>query len=172
MFLLNWLPDIVIHTILILGCIGVLVSFVLNFISGFTLYKVPVQIVGILLLSFGLYFEGALAKEDEYGERVAKLEADLLKAQIRAEKVNTEVVTKFITKKQVIKEKGETITEYIDREITKVDPTCKISDVVIKAHNAAASNDPALLTADTVVPTDDHNSLAKPGIKLPVKTNE
>lgn len=169
MFLLNWLPDIVFHLVLILGTIGVLVSIILNFVPGFSLYKIPVLILSIVLVGGGLYFEGALAKEEEYKIEVAKLREELLKAQIRGEKVTTEVVTKVLTKKQVIKEKGETITEYIDREIVKEDPTCKIGEAVIKAHNASALNDPSILDVNAVVGTDAHNNLAKKPTLLPSK---
>ena len=101
--------------------------------------------------------------EAEYKVKVAELKEKLKDAEIKAANANAKIVTEYVTKKQFIKQRGDTITEYIDREVVKYDKTCPIPTEVIRAHNAAALNDPILL-----ILTEEHNKLATP-IKLAPK---
>ena len=102
--------------------------------------------------------------EAEYKIKVAELKDKLAKAEVAAAKINTVIVTEYVNKKQIIKQKGDTITEYIDREVTVYDRTCPIPESVIKSHNAAARGDISIL-----VPTAEHNALATPPMKLAPK---
>lgn len=161
-----------IHVIFITGIIGLIAGFVLGFIPFVGRYKLPIQVVSIILFSVGLYYEGALAKDREWGLRVAKLEAKLAEAKVEGGKVTAEIVTQVVTQKQIIREKGKTIIEYVNTEVGKHDSTCPIPESVVLSHNAAAKNDTTGLgvvkPADEV-PTKDHNELAKPRIKLAPK---
>jgi hypothetical protein len=170
MWILSYLPDSVTHTIFVIGVLGTIVGFVLGFIPLVNRYKLPIQIISILILSFGLYLEGGLADQAIWQLKVKEMEAKVAKAETESQKVTTEVVTKILTKKQVIKEKGNDIVKYIDREVVKYNNTCTIPEVVITAHNAAAKNETTNLKTQIEVPTDLHNKLAIPPIILaPIK---
>jgi hypothetical protein len=165
MWLLSFLPEAVTHLILFAGIIGVIAGFVLGFIPFISTYKLPIQIISILVLSFGLYLEGGLAEQAIWQLKVKEMEASVAKAEAASQQVTTSVVTKILTKKQIIKEKGDDIVQYIDREVVKYNNTCTIPEVVITAHNAAAKNEPIQLE----VPTDLHNKLANPTMILAPK---
>jgi hypothetical protein len=170
MWILSYIPDSVTHTIFVIGVLGTIVGFVLGFIPLVNRYKLPIQIISILILSFGLYLEGGLADQAIWQLKVKEMEAKVAKAETESQKVTTEVVTKILTKKQVIKEKGNDIVKYIDREVVKYNNTCTIPEVVITAHNAAAKNETTNLKTQIEVPTDLHNKLAIPPIILaPIK---
>jgi hypothetical protein len=156
-----------IHIIFITGAVGLIIGFLLGFIPIVNQYKVPIQIISLVLFSVGLWFEGRIAKDNEWRIKLAEVEAKLLEARVQAEKASVQVVTKVVKEKQIIKEKGRTITEYIDREIIKYDPMCPIPTSVLSSHNAAATNDTSLLNPDAEVSTKDHNSLAKPKLRIP-----
>jgi len=150
--------------------LGTIVGFVLGFIPLVNRYKLPIQIISILILSFGLYLEGGLADQAIWQLKVKEMEAKVAKAETESQKVTTEVVTKILTKKQVIKEKGNDIVKYIDREVVKYNNTCTIPEVVITAHNAAAKNETTNLKTQIEVSTDLHNKLATPPMILaPIK---
>lgn len=166
------LYEYIIHAVLVLGIISLIAGWVLGFIPFIGRYKLPIQVLGVILFSTGLWFEGSIAKDKEWGQRVAKLEAQLAEARVESGKVTTEIVTKVVKERQVIKEKGEKIIEYIDREVAQSDSTCNLSDRVILSHNAAAKNDPTLLREikpSDEVGTKDHNDLAKSKLKLAPK---
>jgi hypothetical protein len=167
MWLVEYLPNFVTHFIVLAGIIGILLTslpLIWRLVPGLEAYRLLIQLVGIACLGFGLYLEGGLAMEAEYKVKVAELKEKLKDAEIKAANANAKIITEYVTKKQYIKQRGDTITEYIDREVVKYDKNCPIPIEVIKAHNAAALNDPIML-----VSTDDHNKLAVPGLKLAPK---
>jgi hypothetical protein len=170
MWILSFLPDYVTHIIFVAGVVGTIAGFILGFIPFIATYKLPIQIISILILSFGLFLEGGLADQAIWQLKVKEMEAKVAKAETESQKVTTEVVTKILTKKQVIKEKGNDIVQYIDREVVKYNNICTIPEVVITAHNAAAKNETTNLKTQIEVPTDLHNKLATPPmILVPIK---
>ena len=152
MWILHLLPDNliawIINTILITGTVITVAGFFVRFIPFVNQYRIPVQIAGILLLTLGVYFEGGYTTEMAWRERVAEVEARLAAAETRSAEVNTEIITKVVTQTKFIKERGDDIIKYVDREVVKnqevirfVD-NCPIPDVIINTHNAAALNRP------------------------------
>ncbi len=107
-------------------------------------YRIPAQVLGIALLVIGVYWRGGYAIEMEWRERVAEVEARVAAAEAQSKEENVKIVTKVVTKTQVIRTRGETITKYIDREIVKYDEKfakggmCEIPQEFIQAHNSAA----------------------------------
>lgn len=140
MWILSVLPDWIFHAILSLGIVGLIAGFFLGFIPVINRYKLPIQIVSFMLFSLGLYLEGGLADNKEWQARVNEVKEKVAEAEVKSEKTNTKVVTKVITKNVVVKEKGDEIIKYVDREIVKYDNTCPVPAEVVKAVNAAAQN--------------------------------
>lgn len=140
MWILNFLPDWIFYGILFLGLIGIAVTYLLRFIPvpALYIYKTPIQIGSIVLVVIGTYMSGAISNENAWKAKVAELEKQVAEAKVKAEKVNTEVVTQYVTKREIIKQKGEEQIRYIDREIVKYNDICKLPKEVISAHNSAA----------------------------------
>jgi hypothetical protein len=169
MWIFTITPDWVIHTILGIGIVGVILGFVLGFMPFIGKYKLPIQIISILILSLGLYLEGGLADNKEWLFKVAEMEKKVAEAEVKSAKVNTEIVEKIVTQKQIVKQKGDTVIKYVDREIVKYDTkflpggTCEIPQEFIKAHNAAALGKEIEqeVKANTPIPTDEINKAAK-----------
>ena len=141
MWIINWLPEFVVHLILLAGVVGTIAGFVLGFIPFVSKYKLPIQIISLILLSLGVYLEGGLAEKAKWELRVKEMEVKVAEAEAKSAVVNTEIVEKVITQKQVIKVKGDKVIEYIDREVKVFDNTCTVPEIAIKAHNMAAKNE-------------------------------
>ena len=141
MWIINWIPEFVVHLIFLLGIVGTIAGFVLGFIPFISKYKLPIQIISLILLSLGVYLEGGLAEKAKWELRVKEMEVKVAEAEAKSAVVNTEIVEKVITQKQVIKVKGDKVIEYIDREVKVFDNTCTVPEVAIKAHNMAAKNE-------------------------------
>jgi len=169
----NEFTEVVTHTIFFVGLIGIIVGFIFNFVPVINMYRLPVQVLGVLIFAWGVYLEGGLAKDKKHQQDILKLENKLKDAEVRASKTNVRIVTEVVTKREVIKEKGEDVIRYIDREVTKYDNTCPIPESVIKAHNAAATNkkldELIYATPTTPVETKSHNDAAKSNMLLPKK---
>jgi hypothetical protein len=141
MWIINWLPEFVVHLIFLAGIVGTIAGFVLGFIPFVSKYKLPIQIISLILLSLGVYLEGGLAEKAKWELRVKEMEVKVAEAEAKSAVVNTEIVEKVITQKQVIKVKGDKVIEYIDREVKVFDNTCTVPEIAIKAHNMAAKNE-------------------------------
>ena len=96
------------------------------------------------LIAIGTYMSGAISNEEAWIARVKELEAKVEAAQVESIKENVKIETKVVTKTQVIKQRGEDIIQYIDKEIVKYDTKflpggiCEIPKEFIEAHNKAA----------------------------------
>ena len=129
---------------LLAGVLLTVTAFFIKRIPVINQYRIPAQVLGIALLVIGVYWRGGYAIEMEWRERVAEVEARVAAAEAKSAEENTKIVTKVVTKTQVIKTRGETITKYIDREIVRYDEKfapggqCEIPQEFIKAHNSAA----------------------------------
>jgi len=153
MWMLQFVPD----TFLLLVVNGILITgAVLTFLSFFIINKVlrwfpplagwlnVLQIVSIALLLAGVYFKGSYQTEAEWRAKVAEVETKLKAAEEISKKENIKIVTKVVTKTQIVKTRGENIIKYVDREIVKYDTkfspggVCEIPKEFIKAHNDAA----------------------------------
>jgi hypothetical protein len=135
--------------------IGTIAGFVLGFIPFIGKYKLPIQIISLLLLSLGVYLEGGLSEKAKWELRVKEMEAKVAEAQAKAAVVNTEIVEKIVTEKEYIKVKGAKIIEYIDREVKVFDTNCTVPEVAIKAHDMSASNEAPPENTITVIKQEE-----------------
>jgi hypothetical protein len=75
--------------------------------------------------------ESLLAEMKDLREKVTVAEEKSVEETVKIE-------TKYINKTQVIRERGEDVLKYIDREVVKYDSTCVIPKEFVEAHNKAA----------------------------------
>jgi uncharacterized protein YacL len=147
-WLIALLPKVVITLLIAVGVIGLLVASFVGKVPFIKQYNLPIKIASSVLFVFGVYLQGALGYKEATDKAVAELQAKLAKAEAQSAKVNTQIVEKIVKDTKVIHEKGQTITQYVDREIVKHDQDCKLPAEVIKAHNAAAALDASKLDGD------------------------
>jgi hypothetical protein len=142
MWILSFLPDWFFHLITLAGIVGIIAGFLLGFIPFISKYKLPIQVISILVLALGIYLEGGMANEQVWQARVKEVEAKLAKAEAESQKENVKIVQKIVTKRELVRVMGSSTVQYVDREVVKYDESCKIPQVVINAHNAAATSKP------------------------------
>lgn len=142
MFILHYLPDSVIlwfcNGLLLAGIALTVVAFFIRSIPLINQYRIPAQVLGIALLVVGVYFRGGYAVEQDWRERVAELEAQIVVAEAASKEVNVQIETRVVKKTEYITRRGQDIVEYVDREVVKYDNTCVIPDPFVQAHNLAA----------------------------------
>ena len=146
MWILHFLPDaLVLWFCNILLLAGVAVTVAGFFIKSITLlnqYRLPAQILGIALLTLGVYFRGGVAVEQQWRERVAAVEEKLKAAEQQSAKENTRIETRVGQKTEYITRRGQDIVQYVDREVAQYDNSCVIPQPFIQAHNRAAEAPP------------------------------
>ena len=119
MWIFTIISEAIVHIIFIIGVILTLMGFILGFIPLIGKYKIPLQIIGLLTLIFGSYLEGGLADNKEWEFKVKEVEAQVAKAEAESANLNTQLQAALSDKKQVIKEKGDTIIKYVDKFVDK-----------------------------------------------------
>lgn len=150
MFILHLLPDsllsFIVDAVLLAGVLSTLLTcfllkHVIRLIPALSPHVKIAQIISVLLLLSGVYFKGGYSSEMAWRERVTEMEAKVAAAEQQSQAANVVIDKKGTEKIRIIREKGEIIKQYVDREITKYDNTCVIPNEVVRAHNAAARNE-------------------------------
>jgi hypothetical protein len=150
MFILHLLPDsllsFIVDAVLLAGVLSTLLTcfllkHVIRLIPALAPHVKAAQIISVLLLLSGVYFKGGYSSEMAWRERVTEMEAKVAAAEQQSQAANVVIDKKGTEKIRIIREKGEIIKQYVDREITKYDNTCVIPNEVVRAHNAAARNE-------------------------------
>ena len=143
MFIVQYLPEMVIHIIFMAGVLGVIAGFVLGFIPAIRPYKLAVQVISLIVLCFGVYIEGGLADTKIWKMRVLELEVKVKEAEAKSAEVNTVIQERVVTKTQVVKEKAQEIIKYVDRDVVKKEEVvkyverCTLPQDIVDAHNRA-----------------------------------
>lgn len=148
MWLITFLPDamvaFVIYTIIAVGAGLIAISMLTRWIPGVSGYQTPLQVFGAVILMFGIYLQGGRANEEHWQARIQELELKLSQAQVDSGNKNIEIQTQIVTKTRLLREKGDDIIRYIDREVVKNQEViryiekCPVPKEIIDAHNAAA----------------------------------
>jgi len=153
MWLLHLLPDsllyFIVNAVLILGIVLTVLSFfvlnrILRLIPGLAAYHTAIQIVSVIILAAGLYFKGGYTTEMIWREEVAKVQAELEAAKNKAAEVVVEVQERVVYKDRIVREKGQTLIKYIDREVVKKEEVvryienCPVPTELVDIHNEAA----------------------------------
>ena len=104
-------------------------------------YKLPAELIGIVVLLGGVYLFGGYGVEMSWRDKVRQLEEKVKAAEAKSQEVKIQIQEKIVYKTKVVKEKE---TVYIDRikEIAKeIDAKCEVDPRVIEELNKA-SEDP------------------------------
>jgi hypothetical protein len=143
-WILSFIPDWFWTLVLIFGILGTLASWVLKFIPFISTYRLPIQVASIIALVVGVYFQGVIANEAKWQDKVAELQQKVAEAEVKSKETNIVVQEKIVIKTKVIKEKGKDIVNYIDREVVKKEEIikyieqCPVPKEIIDLHNQAA----------------------------------
>ncbi len=143
MWILSWMPYWIFYAIFFIGILGFLATFVMKFIPFFYIYRTPVQVVSIIMIVVGTYMSGAISNEEAWQARVKELEVKVAESEAKSAKENVKIVEKIVYKDKIVKENGDEIVKYIDREVVKKEEVvkfienCPIPNEIVNTHNEA-----------------------------------
>lgn len=140
MWILKWLPFWIFYAMFFAGLLGFAATYLIRFIPipAIYIYKTPIQIGSVILITIGVYMSGAISNEESWLARVKDLEVQVAQAEAKSAVENTKIVEKIVFKDKIITEKGDAIIKFVNSEIVKYDNTCKIPQEFISALNDAA----------------------------------
>jgi hypothetical protein len=135
MWILQFLPDWIFLTLLVLGVATYLITKLTKFLPQAQL----LQYASIAVVAFSVYMLGAIGNNNNsWLARVQELEIKVAEAEAKSASANTNIVEKTVFKTQTVRERAQDVIKYVDREIVKYDTTCVIPQEFIQAHNRAA----------------------------------
>ena len=145
MWFLSFIPDSWIH----LAIHGITIAGTVLFVLGSLASRLPLlggnarpfKWLGAVLLLVGVFFEGGIGNEMSWRARVAQQEAEIARLEAASKNASTKIVTKYIERTKVVKEKNDAIRTQVTKYITKeADASCTIPRTAIVLHDAAAKN--------------------------------
>lgn len=138
MWILSFMPDFALHLIVVAGVLGLIAAYILHFIPFMLRYKIPIQVLSILALAIGLFFEGAISNESVWQARVKELKVKVAQLEVRLAEEKVRIVEKVVYQDKIIKERGKDVIKYIETEVVKHDNQCVIPKEFVNAVNKAA----------------------------------
>lgn len=134
MWILQFLPNWIFYVLCFAGIAAFLVTKFVKILPNAQL----IQAASVAVVAVSIYMIGAISNNDAWLARVKEMETKVAEAEAKSATANTDIVEKTVIKTQVIKERGQDIVKYVDREVVKYDTTCLVPKEFVAAHNKAA----------------------------------
>lgn len=134
MWILQFLPNWLFYLTLFAGITAFAAAKFIKLLPNAQL----IQAASVIVVLFSIYIIGAISNNDAWLAKIKDLETKVAEAEAKSASLNTDIVEKTVTKTQVIRERGQDIVKYVDREVVKFDANCVIPKEFVATHNRAA----------------------------------
>ena len=141
MWILSFLPNWFFHLLVLAGVLGLVASLFLSIVPLVKQYKLPLQVISIVVLVVAIFFEGSIYNEKVWLDRIAELEQKVQVAEQKAKEENVRIETKVVERVKVIKEKVDVIKKEIEIKKELINQDCVLSDTAIEMYNRAVTNE-------------------------------
>jgi hypothetical protein len=143
-WVLSLLPEsifiLIYYIMLSAGIVLYIASKLVTWIPMMGQYRLPAEIVGVVLLVVGAFFYGGHGVQKAWLERVAELEAKVKAAESKSQIVNTVIQTKIVERVKIVEKKVEVVKKEIEIQREVINAECKINDVAVELYNKAISD--------------------------------
>jgi len=103
-------------------------------------YKLPAELVGVVLLVFGAYFFGGYGVQEAWQARVKELEEKVKAAEEKSQQVNTVIQTKVVERVKVVEKKVEVVKTIIQKDKELINAECKVPEIAVIDYNQAVAD--------------------------------
>jgi hypothetical protein len=103
-------------------------------------YKLPLELVGLLLYGIGAFYAGGYGIEKIWRERVAEVEKKVQELEGRQAEVVIKIETKVVTKIKTVTQIKEVIKKEIEYREKEINANCDISPAAIEMFNKSVTN--------------------------------
>jgi len=134
MWILQFLPNWIFYVL----CFGGIAAFLVTKFVKILPNAQLIQAASVAVVLFSIYMIGAISNNDAWLARIKDLETKVAQAEAKSAATNTDIVEKTVVKTQIVKQRGQDIVKYVDREVVKYDTTCVIPKEFVLVHNRAA----------------------------------
>ena len=134
MWILQFLPNWLFYLTLLAGVATFIVTKFIKLLPNAQL----IQAASVAAIVVSTYMIGAISNNDAWLAKIKDLEIKVAAAEAKSATANSEIVEKTVVKTQIVKQRGQDIIKYVDREVVKYDTTCVIPKEFVLIHNRAA----------------------------------
>jgi hypothetical protein len=144
----SWI-EFITYAIVALGVTLYILSKLVSWIPFIKSYKLPLELVGVILYGVGAFYAGGYGVEKIWRERVAEMERKVQELEGRQAEVVKVIETKVITKIKTV----EVVKEVIKKEIVEkeklINANCDVSPDAIEMFNKSVTNPEQLQQEET-----------------------
>ena len=141
MWLFEYIPHWLFQLTFFLGIVVYLVATTLKVLPYSQLFKYG----SIATIFLSTYLLGMQAADSWCRKKAHDLQQKVLELEAKSQEENVKVVEKVVTKREVVKQRGEDVVKYIDREVVKnqevvkyVEQCPKLPSEIVNTINKAA----------------------------------
>ena len=146
--MISWLIGIIIGSIpvwiwpvLTLAGLGInIAASIVTTIPWLRMYRLPVEILGVVIMALSLYMWGGSSIDGIWQERAKEMQAKIDAAEVKSQQVNTVVETKVVKEIQYVDRQVKTHNVQMQKDVAAIDKECKVSDVAVSDYNSALSD--------------------------------
>lgn len=122
------------------GLIGLLFSFFLNIFPFVSANKLAIQLISIVLLIVGVWFEGFNSNNKVWEAKVKELNAQIVVAEQKAADANSKIEYVYIDRIKIVKDTQVLTNSTIQKEANVIDKQCSVVSDAIDIMNSSATN--------------------------------
>ena len=141
-WMLSLIPDSILiwitYLIAFSGFILYIASKLVRWIPMMGQYKLPAELIGVILLVAGAYLFGGYGVEMSWREKVRELEEKVKVAEAKSQEVKIQIQEKIVYKTKVVEKVKVEIQERIKVEREIIDANCVVPPEAIDILNKAA----------------------------------
>lgn len=135
----SWL-ELITYSMVAVGVILYIASKLVGWLPFIKTYKLPIELVGVILYGVGAFYAGGYGVERMWRERVAVMEQQVKEAEAKSAQVVVKIETKVVTKIKRVVEVREVIKREIEIQKEVINAGCEINDAAIQMYNRAVTN--------------------------------
>lgn len=140
MWVVKYLPEWFFTVCIIIGVLGLIATYIVKVIPFLYRYVIPIQLISITVLIFGIYFSGAAAQEAKWKAEVDRLKNEVTIAEEKARNTSAKIEYVFLDRVQKVKDVQVVVQEKLQDIKINLDNTCKVSPEAVDLLNSAAKN--------------------------------
>jgi len=142
MWMLSFVPDALLHIVVIGIMIAGIAIYALSFLTRFVPPLIPysgiARIFGTILTVVGIYFFGSYSTEMLWRAKVTELEKQIKISEAKSKEINIQIQKVYVDRVKVVKQTQIVIQEKIKEVEIKIDSECKVAPEAVDILNEAA----------------------------------
>lgn len=141
MWLVDFLPNWIIHGVVVTSALAMLASLFLKMIPFIGKNFVFINFISAIALCFGVWLEGGIAMKEEYKAAIAHLQLQIANAEKESARLNHELEIERREKIDLTRSVGESVRQALKAHTKeKLDPVCTFDDETIRMLNEMAED--------------------------------